>query len=312
MFAFLKSFVSKDLMIVAIILLAFVDLVRIDNRGETYKNKADLEAMFVKPEYISAIESLNDKSTYRIINLKKEGYGNLGQNSNFNAYFLQQDVYGYSGIKPRAYQDYMEVVGSPANETFMRMTNVKYIVLDNMMNAAGFKPVYTGNQTFVFENLNALPRAYFVNSVEKATTIEILNKVKNNQFDPKEIAFVEDADLKVDRPDSTATVQIEKYGDENIYLNVNASGNNFLFLGDTYVGKGWKAYVDGSETKIYKTNHNFRGIIVSKGNHKVYFEYLPESFVITKNVALILSSLVVLGLFVSIGLNFRKKKVVSE
>ena len=100
--------------------------------------------------------------------------------------------------------------------------------------------------------------------MQKASAMEILNKVKNNQFDPKEIAFVEDADIKVDKPDSTATVQTEKYGDENIYLNVNASGNNFLFLGDTYVGKGWKAYVDGNETPIYRANHNFRGIIITK------------------------------------------------
>lgn len=307
MFGYLKSFVSKDLMIVAIIVLAFVDLVRVDNRGETYKNKSDLESMFTKPEYISAIESLNDKSVYRIINLKKDGFGNLGQNSNFNAYFMQQDVHGYSGIKPRGYQDYMEVVGSPANETFMRMTNVKYLVIDNMINVAGFKPVYSGNKTFVFENLNALPRAYFVNFVEKATAIEILNKVKNNQFDPKEVAFVENENLKVDKPDSTTYAKIEKYGDENIFLNVKASGNNFLFLGDTYVGKGWKAYVDGKETTIYKTNHNFRGIVVPSGEHKIHFEYLPESFVITKNVALVLSSLVVLGLLYSVGLNFKRK-----
>jgi len=313
MFAYLKSFVSKDLMIAVIIVLAFVDLVRIDNRGETYKNKADLEAMFVKPEYVSAIESLNDKSTFRIINLKKDGYGTVaGQNANFNAYFLLQDVHGYSGIKPRAYQDYMEVVGSPANMTFMRMANVKYLVLDNLVNVAGLKLIYSGDKTFVYENQNALPRTYFVDMVQKAPVIEILNKVKSNQFDPKEIAFVEDVDIIVDKPDSIASVKIEKYGDENIYLNVNASGNNFLFLGDTYVGKGWKAFVDDNETKIFRTNHNFRGIVVPAGNHKVHFEYLPESFVITKNVALVLSSLVVLGLFVSIGLNFRKKKEVSE
>jgi len=312
MFGYLKSLLSKDLMIIAIIVLTFIDLVRIDNRGETYKNNSELESYFIKPEYISAIESLNDKSVYRLINLKKDGFGNLGQNSNFNAYFLQQDVYGYSGIKPRGYQDYMEVVGSPANETFMRMANVKYLVMDNMINVAGFKPVYAGNQTFVFENVNALPRAYFVNKIEKATAIEILNKVKNNQFDPKEIAFVEDADLQVDKPDSTTYVNIEKYKDENIFINVKASGNNFLFLGDTYVGKGLKAYIDEKETPIYRTNHNFRGIVIPAGEHKIHFEYLPESFVITKNLALVLSSLVILGLFVSIGLNFRKKKEVSE
>lgn len=312
MFAYIKSFVSRDLMITAIIVFSLIDIFRINHRGETYQETKDIEQLFEKPEYVSAIESLNDKSVYRILNLKKEGLGTVSQNSNFNAYFLLQDLYGYSGIKPRAYQDYMDVLGSPANQTLWRMTNTKYIILDNPVNLAGLIPLYSGNKTFVYENQNALPRAYFVDEVQKATAMEILNKVKNNQFDPKGIAFVEDADIKVDKPDSTAFVQIEKYQDENIYLNVNASGNNFLFLGDTYLGKGWKAYIDETETKIYRANHNFRGIIVPKGNHKIHFEYLPESFVITKNLALVLSSLVILGLFVSIGLNFRKKKEVSE
>jgi len=309
MFAYLKSFVSRDLMITAIIVFSLIDIFRINHRGETLKDNTDTEQLFQKPEYVSAIQSFNDKSTFRILNLKQDrSLGSVQQNSNFNAYFLIQDLYGYSGIKPRAYQDYMDVLGSPANQTLWRMANVKYVILDNPVNVTGLNPVYAGNKTYVYENQNALPRAYFVNSVQKSTAMEILNKVKNNQFDPKEIAFVEDADIKVDRPDSTATVQIEKYGDENIYLNVNATGNNFLFLGDTYVGKGWKAYVDGKETPIYRTNHNFRGIVVPKGNHKIEFEYLPQSFVVTKNVSLVLSSLVVLGLLVSVGLNFRKKK----
>lgn len=313
MFAYLKSFVSRDLMITAIIVLSLIDIFRINHRGETLKENTDIQQLFQKPEYVSAIEKLNDKSTFRILNLKQDGsLGSAQQNSNYNAYFLLQDLYGYSGIKPRAYQDYMDVLGSPANPTLWRMTNTKYIILDKPINFPGLVPVYSGNKTYVYENQNALPRAYFVDTVQKASAIEILNKVKNNQFDPKKIAFVEDAEIKVDKPDSTASVQIEKYGDENIYLNVNATGNNFLFLGDTYVGKGWKAYVDGNEVPIYRANHNFRGVIVPKGNHKIHFEYLPKSFVITKNVSLVLSSLVVLGLLFAVGMNFRKKKEVTE
>ncbi len=311
MFAYLKSTVSRDLMMIAIIVLSLIDIFRINHRGETLKDNSETQQLFQKPEYVSAIESLNDKSTFRILNLKKDGLGTVSQNSNFNAYFLLQDLYGYSGIKPRAYQDYMDVLGTPANQTLWRMANVKYIILDSPVNMAGLNPVYSANKTYVYENQNALPRAYFVNFVQKATAMEILNKVKNNQFDPREIAFVEDADIKVDKPDSTAFVKIEKYEDENIYLRVNASGNNFLFLGDTYVGKGWKAYVDGNQTTIYRANHNFRGIVVPKGSHEIHFEYLPESFVISRNVSLILSSLVVLGLLVSIGMNFRKKDKVS-
>jgi hypothetical protein len=308
-YAYMRSAVSRDLMIGIIIILSLIDILRIDSRGETYTEAQNIEQLFQKPAYVSAIESLNDKSVFRIINLKQDGsLGSVQQNSNYNAYFLIQDLYGYSGIKPRAYQDYMDVLGSAANPTFWRMTNTKYIVLDKPLNFAGLIPVYSGEKTYVYQNQDALPRAYFVDSIEKASSIEILNKVKNNQFDPKKVAFLELDEIRVDRPDSSATVEVEKYSDENIYIKANASGNNFLFLGDTYVGKGWKAYVDGSETRIYRTNHDFRGIVVPKGLHEIHFEYLPESFVITKNLALGLSSLVVIGLIVSLGMNFKKKK----
>jgi Bacterial membrane protein YfhO len=296
-YAYFKSKLSADLMVIAIAILIVVDLVRVDLRGETYVEYSQIEQLFNKPEYVQAIESTNDNSVYRILNLKQDGsLGSVSQNSNFNAYFLKQDLYGYSGIKPRAFQDYMDVLKTPANITLWRMANVKYLVFDSQVNIPGLRLIYSGNKTFVYQNDNALPRAYFVNTVETSSAMEILNSVKNNQFNPLSIAYVEGDSIKVDEPDSTTFVKIESYEDETITLTVNASGNNFLFLGDTYFPNGWKAYVDGNETKIYRANHNFRGIIVPKGEHKVEFVYLPESFVISKNVSLILSSLTILGL----------------
>jgi len=304
-YVYVKSKLSADMMIIGITLLVVIDLVRIDLRGETYVNYSDIEQKFNKPEYVSAIESFKDKGTFRILNLKQDGtLGSVQQNSNFNAYFLIQDLYGYSGIKPRGFQDYMDVLGTPANQTLWRMANVKYLVFDSQVNLPGLQMIYSGNNTFVYQNENVLPRAYFVNSVESRPALEILNLVKNNQFDPKDIAYVEELDLVVDKPDSTAYVNIEKYADEKIILDVNASGNYFLFLGDTYMPAGWKAYIDGDETEIYRTNHNFRGIIVPNGKHKVKFIYLPESFVISKYTALALSSFTIIGLimgFVVIG-----------
>jgi hypothetical protein len=324
LYVYFKSKLSADLMVIAIALLVIIDVVRIDLRGETYVDNSQIEQRFNKPEYIQAIESTKDGSTYRILNLKQDGsIGSLNQNSNFNAYFLQQDLYGFSGIKPRAFQDYMDVLGSPANQTLWRMANVKYIVFDSQINYPGLHLIYSGNKNFVYQNTNVLPRAYFVNSVETKSAIELLNDVKNNLFDPKEIAYVEDESIKAEMPDSTAFVKIESYKDETITLNVNASGNNFLFLGDTYMSGinevkilginlisydvGWKAYIDGDETKIYKTNHNFRGIVVPKGEHKILFEYLPESFVISKYLALILSSLTIIGLIVGFILKRKQK-----
>jgi hypothetical protein len=310
LYAYFKSKLSADLMVIVIALFVLIDVVRIDLRGETYVEYSQKEQLFNKPEYIQAIESTKDGSTYRILNLKQDGsIGSLNQNSNFNAYFLQQDLYGFSGIKPRAFQDYMDVLGSPANPTLWRMANVKYIVFDSQLNYPGLQLIYSGNKTFVYQNTNTLPRAYFVNSIETKNALELLNDVKNNLFDPKEVAYVEDESITVEEPDSTTFVKIESYKDETIILNIKASGNNFLFLGDTYYPNGWKAYIDGSETEIYRVNHNFRGIIVPEGKHKIEFVYLPVSFVISKYLSLILSSLTIIGLIVGFILTKKQKNL---
>jgi hypothetical protein len=308
-FAFIKNVVSRDILLGSIILLTVIDLFRINHRGETYVDNAYIEQLFSKPVYINAIEGLNDNSVYRLLNMKRDGsMGSVNQNSNFNAYFLKQDLYGYSGIKPRAYQDYMDVIGSPINPTLWRMLNTKYIIFDNEITSPDLELKYSGANTFVYENKAALPRAYFVNRVENKPAIETINSVKNNLFDPKEVAYLTDETISVEPPDTTAYVEIARYTDEKITLKAKASGNNFLFIGDNYVPKGWTALIDGTETKIYKVNHGFRGIVVPEGEHTITFTYLPESWVIAKNLALGLSSLAIAGVFFGMFLIKRKSK----
>ena len=308
-FLFVKKVISKDILVTAIIIFAMIDLFRINHRGETYIEKSQLDQMFAKPDYISAIESIKNNSVYRVLNLKQDGSpGSIKQNSNFLAYFLKQDLYGYSGIKPRAYQDYMDVLGSPVNPTFWRMLNAKYIILENEVNMPDLELRYSGTKSFLYENKSALPRVYFVNRLEKKSALEIINAVKNNQFDPLDIAFLTDEVISVDVPDSTVFADIVKYEDEKIIIKAKASGNNFLFLGDNYVPVGWKATIDGSDTKIFKVNHGFRGIVVPEGEHTIEFTYLPDSFVISKYISLTLSSLAFIGLFIGIVINRKKNK----
>ena len=309
--------------VVAVVILVVFDLFRINNRGETFTENSSIEQTFIKPDYIKAIEQDGGNSLYRVLNLKQDkSVGALNYNLNFLAYFQMYDIYGYSGIKPRAIQDYYDVLGSPANPTYWRMTNVEYIILEQQINYPGLKPVYSGAKTFVYKNENALPRAYFVNRVEKKNAIETINAVKQNSFDPADVAFVEEEVGSIVPTDSTAFVNITDFKDEHVTMNVKATGNNFLFFGDTYmygetdyklfkVHTGWKAFVDGNETKIYRTNHAFRGIVVPAGEHKVEFIYAPESFAISKNIALVLSSISFAGLIIGLVL-FRKEKMKKQ
>ena len=287
-----------------------MDLWRIDARGAKYIDNPDKSNLFSEPDYITAIKSQNDKEPFRLLNLKQDGsLGSFTSNSNYNAYFLVEDFYGYSGIKPRAFQDYMDVVG-PTNPIMWKMLNVKYIIVEKPGMFEGFTPILANEKTVVYKNENVLPRAYLVNRVENKAPIDMLNAVKNSVIDPKDIAFVEE-DLITDQPDSTAYSIVKDYKEAKTVIEVNATGNNFLFFGNTYL-PGWQAAIDGKETKTYKTNHGFIGIIVPAGKHLVEFNYAPESFFITKNIALVLSSLVILGLIGSIILEVRKRKLVEQ
>ncbi len=292
---FLKKNISTDLMIILLLFFAMVDLMRIDSRGAHYVDKINLESAFRMPDYIKAIKGEKNTEPYRILNLKREGLGSVRQNSNYNVYFLEQDFYGYSSVKPRTYQDLIDVVGL-GNSTLWRMLNVKYIVTGQRTNVAGFSEILGNKKTFVYRNENALPRAYFVDTVETKPLMTFLNQFKQNSVDPKKVAFLESGQIKIDKPDSTAKVINIDYKDEHITMSVNASGNNFLFLGDTYYPPGWKAYIDGAETQIYKANHGFRGIIVPPGKHKVEFIYAPASFFIGKYASLVLNILIIFAL----------------
>lgn len=308
-YSYINSKVSRDVFVTGVILLAVFDLFRIDPRGQKYIDNPDVSSTFNVPDYVTAIKNQKDTEPFRMINIKQDGSrGTASQNNgNYNAYFMLEDFYGYSGIKPRSYQDLIDVIG-PVNQTLWRMLNVKYIVADQQIHYTGFVPIYQKDKEVVYKNIYALPRVYFVNKIGTKTDFSVLNDIKENSFDPKNIAYVDETIPKVDVPDSTANTNIIEYKDETVELSANTSGNNFLFFGDTYLPTGWSASIDGNKTQIYKVNHGFMGIIVPKGKHIVEFRYAPSSFYISKFVVFSLSSLTLLGLIIGIFLEIKNRK----
>lgn len=309
-YAYVNSKLSADLWVVLLITLTIFDLWRIDNRGAKYKDNPNITNQFKQPNYITAIKNRNDKEPFRIFNLKQDGsLGSFRNNSNYNINFLVEDFYGYSAIKPRAFQDYMDVVG-PVNQTMWDMLNVKYIITDKPVQFGGMLPVYKRNNTYVYENTRSLPRVYLVDSVGFKKGIDILNSVKSNSFNPKKLAFVNDKNLRVNRPDSSAYSKIIEYKNESIKLEVNATGKNFLFFGDTYLPTGWKVFIDNNKSKLYRANYGFMGAVIPNGKHLVEFKYAPTTFYIAKYVVLILSSLVILVLIFALWR--RKKNIIGK
>ncbi len=77
---------------------------------------------------------------------------------------------------------------------------------------------------------------------------------------------------------------------------VTASGNGLLYTSIPY-DKGWKAYVDGKEYKIHAFQDALISLNLTKGEHTIRFEYVPQGLR-AGSVLTILSLIILVTLFV--------------
>jgi uncharacterized membrane protein YfhO len=88
----------------------------------------------------------------------------------------------------------------------------------------------------------------------------------------------------------------------------NASTARFAVFSEVYYNAGWKAYIDGKETPIVKTNYVLRGLSIPAGQHKITFEFKPDSYYGSLKITVICSALIWLLLIGSGILLFLQKR----
>ena len=170
-----------------------------------------------------------------------------------------------------------------------------------------FRLIYQDEQYEVYENKKALPRAFLAYDyyLEKDPQ-EIVDKIFNPQTDLKRTLILEENPgleiLKLKAGDKEGKAEIVEYLPNKIKIEVETKKPGLLFLSDNYY-PGWKALVDGKETKIYRADYAFRAVMIPIGTHEVEFIYQPESFRKGSQI-----SLLSLGLVVVLGLILRKRK----
>jgi hypothetical protein len=304
-FFFVQNKINRMVFFSILSLLLVIDLWRVAYRGMEVSETNWDEEVFQRTDLVDFLQQ--DNSLYRIADL------NGFPSPNVPAYFRLQNVHGYHSAKLRVYQDLLDVAGNGggsviANPFLWNLMNVKYIVAGQELQ--GVQPVFQSQQmrALVYQNPAALPRAFFVNRWEKAEQMDILTHLKDGDFEPRDVAFVEKDLPRVD-PANGATANISSFKNEYLKLDVNATGNNLLFLSEVYYPASWHAYIDGKETEIFKTNFAFRSIVVPPGKHTVEFKFISPNFQTGKTISLITNIAVLLAGGLAIFLERRKKKL---
>lgn len=139
--------------------------------------------------------------------------------------------------------------------------------------------VYRDAHALIYENLEALPRAYVVGRVKVATDDEAIAILSSPDFDPA-------AEIVVDRsppveltgnPSFSGDAKIVSYSPNHVVIQATVEQDSMLFLSDAYY-PGWRATVNGHDTPIYRANYAFRAVYLSAGEHRVEFIYDPITF----------------------------------
>ena len=286
-----------------LIVIVLFDLWRVGWKTSDPKSQQETMQMTAIPDFVKVLEQ--DTTQFRVLKMID------GQPvyDNSLAYWRLQNAYGYQGAKMRAYQDMVDVAGL-GNPLVWQMMNIKYLITNRDESNPGLVQVYNSSGTKVYAFRSWLPRVFFVNRCEVSDSLSTLNKIAAMSFNPLDIAYLSKSmSAKIDSPLQGAEARIVHYGIQDIEVRATATGNNLLFLSETYYPKGWKAFLDGNETEIYRLNYLFRGVIIPQGSHTLLMKFEPESFSAGKKVSLGIN-LLVLGSLMAFTIQFivRKKK----
>lgn len=201
---------------------------------------------------------------------------------------------GYDTIMVKRYSEYINLSQgiSPDNPSLWlninstnkltNLLNAKYLVLQSgqTFNNPAFMPVFDNNRYRIYKDVNALPRAFVVHEVKVLEGRDnIFRELVSAEFNPLSIAITEEEmAVPLSRTDHLSPFpRFVEYSANRVIVETNITEPGLLVLGDVYY-PGWKAYVDGKETKIYKANYVMRGVALPGGRHMVEFRYEPLLF----------------------------------
>jgi hypothetical protein len=254
----------------------------------------------------STAKTISQDSTVLIgdstnINLLKEKHI-----PSMNLLYRLHDIWGIDVIRDKRINDlYMIFAGAPSISTthLIDLYGVKYIASITPLNEDNkIKLIYANlegldgkredllkeNTIKLYKNISPLPRTWLVKDYKVMDSIAVLLKMMTKDFNPDREALLEE---EIPHPIRSAMLMAKsshikgkekgvKFISETnnrLVLQSTAEEDSLLVLSDTYY-PGWKAFVDGKKTKIYRADYTFRALPLSAGTHRVEFVYDPLSF----------------------------------
>lgn len=279
---FVKTKIGYKLTVISLIVISVIDLYRFSNKFLSFSNTS----WFYPPTEIIQFLTMQ-KDVFRIMTIDRRILA-----PNFSIMYKLEDVSGYDPLYlvdyAKLYQAwetngkeynpgrYNRIINPTNYESFITdLLNVKYILALTNIESSKLKLILTEGETRLYENINILPRAYFVENVKSAKNEdEVITLMFNEKENLRKTAITQDNIFNVEKGPLDLDEKLEIVGRSENFLKIitQTNKNRLLVLSEVYY-PSWQVYIDGQLSKIYKVNLAFRAVSVPKGNHRVEFKY---------------------------------------
>lgn len=175
-----------------------------------------------------------------------------------------------------------------------------------------FRKVYEGQRYAIYQNTGEHSRAWLCEQVEVITEDEkILTRMKENDFDPRRTVILEEqpqAWRGSSYPNDTTSpgsVEMVHYEPNRIEMTVEVRRPAVLVLSENWY-PFYRAWVNGSERKVYRADYTLRAVPLEQGEHHILFRF--KSPYVTAGVWITLIAIGLVGVAVVLSLIFTRKK----
>jgi hypothetical protein len=305
---------------ITLVCIVFLDLM---GYGTRFIQTYDLAPFVAKEKYVDFLKK--EAAPFRVLPIldypEQDAVLKLHKISSVN---------GYGSLEIR--QDYQDFIAAFQTEpvtqeatilrianydsTAVNLLNAKYILTHNKIEDGRFPLVFSDEipaaktwdpyrkdklTLYVYENRSVLPRAFIVHSAKViAERKQILEAMKDPGFDPRRTVFLETEPKESVKPtdldQGADDVSWVSYQEDEMILKASLAKNGYLVLSELYY-PGWKAYVNGKPSQIYRSDYLFRSIFLESGASTLRLVYEPRSFKVGALVTLVTLSCLPLLLF---------------
>ncbi len=159
-------------------------------------------------------------------------------------------------------------------------TDAGRLIVDFIEPLDGKWRFFARDAMYVYENIQALPKAVWISEAKYVSDEEALNMLVSGGIEPGGILLLPPAyedKIAGGSSNGRGTCKIEKQSRHEVVIKTESDEAGFLFCNQTFF-PGRKASIDGRSAQILRAHYAFTAVNVPPGTHKVRLTYEPFSF----------------------------------